>query len=175
MTLTSIPLTFLKSSVAPATIGGFILLLSSCGHQAGGTIEVYETVGYQPNHGPFDNNGNYVEKWADSPPKRKYISRGRKKSAPKKAASKPEYVATPKPAYTSPKAAPKKASRTAPRKSTAVTVKPKKKSPITHTVKKGDTLYGLSRKYGTSVSSIQRANRLKGSNIGLGKKLIIPR
>jgi LysM repeat protein len=172
MTRSSIFLTLLKSSIAPATIGGFILLLSSCGHQAGGTIEVYETVGYQPNHGPFDNNGNYVEKWADSPPKRKYISRGKKKSAPKQAVEKPQYAAAaPKPVY----ATPKKASAPVPRKTTPVAVKPKKKSPITHTVKKGDTLYGLSRKYGTSVSSIQRANRLKGSNIGLGKKLIIPR
>jgi len=145
------------------------MLLSSCGHQAGGTIEVYETVGYQPNHGPFDSNGNYVEQWADSPPKRKYISRDKKKSSPQKAAPKHQYVAIPK-------VTPKKASTPAPRKSNAVVaVKPKKKPPITHTVKKGDTLYGLSRKYGTSVSSIQRANRLKGSNIGLGKKLIIPR
>lgn len=172
MTRPSILISQLKVSIVPAAIGCLACLLSSCGHQTGGTIEVYETAGYQPNFGPFDSNGNYVEKWADSPPKRKYISRGKKKSAPKKAAPKPQYVATPKPAYTTP---PKKASTPAPRKSTPVAVKPKKKPPITHTVKKGDTLYGLSRKYGTSVSSIQRANRLKGSNIGIGKKLIIPR
>ena len=171
MTRPSILISQLKVSIVPAAIGFLACLLSSCGHQTGGTIEVYETAGYQPNFGPFDSNGNYVEKWADSPPKRKYISRGKKKSAPKKAAPKPQYVATPKPAYTPPK----KASTPAPRKSTPVAVKPKKKPPITHTVKKGDTLYGLSRKYGTSVSSIQRANRLKGSNIGIGKKLIIPR
>ena len=149
-------------------------MLSSCGHQSGGTIEVYETVGFQPNHGPFDNSGNYVEKWADNPPKRKYISRNKKKSVPEKTAPKIEYVATLEPIYT-PAITPKKASPPAPRKSTAVAVKPKKKPPVTHTVRKGDTLYGLARKYGTSVSSIQRANRLKGTNIGLGKMLIIPR
>lgn len=43
-----------------------------------------------------------------------------------------------------------------------------------HTVKRGDTLYGLSRRYKTSVSSIQRANGLSGSMIGIGKKLKIP-
>jgi len=43
-----------------------------------------------------------------------------------------------------------------------------------HTVKKGDTLYGLSRRYGTSVSAIQRANGLRSSTIGIGKKLRIP-
>ena len=39
----------------------------------------------------------------------------------------------------------------------------------------GDTLYGLSRKYGTSVSAIQRANKLKGTTIVRGKTLLIPR
>ena len=178
MTRSPIPLALVKASIAPVTIGGFILLLSSCGHQAGGTIEVYETVGYQPNHGPFDNNGNYVETWADNPPKRKYVSRGKKKkAAPRQVAPQPKYAAAaPKPKAAPPKASsPKRVSSPPPRKKTAVAVKPKKKSPLTHTVKRGDTLYGLSRKYGASVSSIQRANRLKGTNIGLGKKLIIPR
>jgi N-acetylmuramoyl-L-alanine amidase len=43
-----------------------------------------------------------------------------------------------------------------------------------HTVRKGDTLYALSRRYGTSVSAIQRANGLRNSTIGIGKKLRIP-
>jgi len=43
-----------------------------------------------------------------------------------------------------------------------------------HTVRKGDTLYALSRRYKTSVGSIQRANGLKGSMIGVGKRLRIP-
>lgn len=43
-----------------------------------------------------------------------------------------------------------------------------------HTVKKGDTLSGLSRRYDVSVSAIQRANGLRGSVIFLGKKLRIP-
>ena len=66
-------------------------------------------------------------------------------------------------------------SRHASKRKTPVKVKPKHKSPIRHTIKKGDTLYALSRRYKTSVSSIQRANGLKGTNLRIGKTLIIPR
>lgn len=57
----------------------------------------------------------------------------------------------------------------------AKTITPKTKPPIFHTVKKGDTLYELSIKYGTSVVAIQKANNIKGTNISIGKRLIIPR
>ncbi|MFC5049861.1 LysM peptidoglycan-binding domain-containing protein [Rubritalea spongiae] len=148
------------------------LFLSSCGHQPGGTIEVYETAGYQPNFGPFDSNGNYIDNWADNPPKRKYISRSKQKSNPP--AQKPQQYAatTPTPPPTS---APISNTPPPPKKTPSVTVKPKTKPPLSHTVKRGDTLYGLSRKYGTSVSSIQRANNLRGTTIGLGQRLVIPR
>jgi len=53
-----------------------------------------------------------------------------------------------------------------------VMVKPKI---IHHVVKKGDTLYGLAKKYGTTVSSIQRANGLRGTTIQTGKSYIIPK
>ena len=43
-----------------------------------------------------------------------------------------------------------------------------------HTVVKGDTLYGLSRRYGVSISAIQRANKLSGTNIRIGATLLIP-
>jgi len=81
---------------------------------------------------------------------------------------KPTYTpkAKPKPAYTPPKPKPKP---------TPKPVKPKKPAPIRHLVKKGDTLYGLSRKYGTTVSAIQRANRMSGTTIVTGKTLLIPR
>jgi LysM repeat protein len=40
---------------------------------------------------------------------------------------------------------------------------------------KGDTLYGLARKYGVSVSAIQKANKItKPEAIRDGAKLIIP-
>ena len=44
-----------------------------------------------------------------------------------------------------------------------------------HTVVEGDTLYSLGRRYGTSVSAIQRANGISGTNIRLGRSLKIPK
>ena len=44
-----------------------------------------------------------------------------------------------------------------------------------HTVKKGDTLYGRSRKYGTSVSASKTANGISGTMIRDGQSLKIPR
>jgi LysM repeat protein len=43
-----------------------------------------------------------------------------------------------------------------------------------HTVSKGDTLYNISKRYGTSVSAIQRANGINGDLIRLGETLVIP-
>jgi LysM repeat protein len=42
-------------------------------------------------------------------------------------------------------------------------------------VKKGDTLYGLARKYKSGVKTIQIANGLRGNTIQVGQKLKIPR
>lgn len=42
-----------------------------------------------------------------------------------------------------------------------------------HTVRKGDTLYALSLRYGVSVSQIQALNRMSGSALAVGQKLII--
>lgn len=56
--------------------------------------------------------------------------------------------------------------------------KPKPKpapATVRHTVKKGETLSHLAAKYGTSVSAIQRANKLSGTMIREGKPLTIPR
>ena len=43
-----------------------------------------------------------------------------------------------------------------------------------HKVRRGDTLGGIARKYGSSVSKIKRANGLKGSTIRVGQRLKIP-
>lgn len=75
-----------------------------------------------------------------------------------------------------PKPAPKPAAAPKPApKPKAVVMKPKKKAPIRHRVTRSDTLYGLSRKYGTTVGAIQRANNLRGTTIVTGKTLLIPR
>ncbi len=56
-----------------------------------------------------------------------------------------------------------------------VRVTPKRPAPLRHVVRKGDTLFGLSRRYGTSVRAIQRANGIRGSTIRVGQGLRIPR
>jgi LysM repeat protein len=43
-----------------------------------------------------------------------------------------------------------------------------------HRIVSGDTLYGLARKYGTSVSAIKRANNLRSDLIIKGRTLKIP-
>jgi len=44
-----------------------------------------------------------------------------------------------------------------------------------HTVRSGDSLYVIARKYGSSVSAIRQANGLRGSLIKPGQNLIVPR
>jgi LysM repeat protein/lysophospholipase L1-like esterase len=63
-------------------------------------------------------------------------------------------------------------------KTTVTPKKPEVKKPVakvkSHTVKKGDTLYGLAAKYKVSVAQLKKANRLKSDNLQIGQKLIIP-
>ncbi|OVA14514.1 Peptidoglycan-binding lysin domain [Macleaya cordata] len=47
-------------------------------------------------------------------------------------------------------------------------------SPKTIEIVKGDTLWGLSRKYGVSIDALKEANGLTGDKIYAGKKLVIP-
>ncbi len=45
-----------------------------------------------------------------------------------------------------------------------------------HVIKKGETLYGIAKKYGVSVKEIQRINRIKDArDIDVGRKIYIPR
>jgi len=45
---------------------------------------------------------------------------------------------------------------------------------VRHTVAKGDSLWGLAKRYGTSIEAIQAANGLAGTNIQAGRTLQIP-
>ena len=45
---------------------------------------------------------------------------------------------------------------------------------ICHTVQRGDTLFGLARRFQTSVETIKVANNLDSSKILVGQKLVIP-
>lgn len=109
----------------------------------------------------------------------------------------PSYQTPPMPAEPQPPAdpyafsAPKKstpsvASSSAPKKSTASSSSTKKKSSSTaaakkkpsassrYTVSKGDTLYGIARKKGTTVAKIKAANGISGDVIRPGQSLKIP-
>lgn len=88
-----------------------------------------------------------------------------KSSSSSSSSSRPKSTASkPKPKQTVAKAKPKP--------------KPKAKpqpSAITYTVKKGDTLYGLASRYGTSVSAIKKASGISSDLLRDGKTLKIPR
>ncbi len=65
-------------------------------------------------------------------------------------------------------------------KNTTAKAKPKPKpkpqsSTMSYTVKKGDTLYGLANRYGTSVSAIKKASGLSSDMLRDGRTLKIPR
>jgi len=44
----------------------------------------------------------------------------------------------------------------------------------THTVRRGDTLYSLARRYNTSVDALRKLNNLKGSALATGSRLRVP-
>lgn len=46
---------------------------------------------------------------------------------------------------------------------------------ITHSVKRGETLYSISRKYDVSVTEISELNKLKKTSLSFGQKLKIPK
>ena len=43
----------------------------------------------------------------------------------------------------------------------------------TYTVKSGDNLYSIARRFNTTVDSIKKKNNLKTNNLSIGQKLII--
>lgn len=173
----------------------FVAILSGCTRNG-----INATASYNPGYGPFDQNGNYVEAWADKPAKKHWWSKKtptpkptptatptrnnpmliasnspRLMSPPRVAnspirrpASSPRSKPTPPPVVSTP--SPKPIVRPKP-----TPTKPKPKPVVRHLVKKGDTLYSLGRHYGTSVSSIQHANGISGTNIRLGQTLKIPK
>lgn len=83
------------------------------------------------------------------------------KTEPKKIASAPPVVKKPEP---------KKTTTTRP------PAAPAKVRSSSHTVSRGDTLGAIAKRYGVSVSSLVRANKLKNANtVILGSKLVIPK
>ena len=51
--------------------------------------------------------------------------------------------------------------------------KPKQYEVFTHIIERGDTLYGISKKYGISIDEIKRLNGLKSTNLNIGQVINI--
>ncbi len=125
--------------------------------------------------GPFDSRGNYVEAWVNEPDK------WYRPPAPGSDSTASTAVVS----NTIPEPQPPVIDSTPPPvvKSTQPTVtnkpkpKPTPKAPtvVRHTVKRGDTLSSIARRYGSTVSKIQRANGISGSMIRVGQTLKIPK
>lgn len=139
--------------------------------------------------GPFDERGDYIEDWADQPDKwfkppapygwkkKTTTTVVKKENIPPKTefSPPPEKIAVVSEVQT--RHQPIEASLK-PKPKPATVSKPKpdpKPVAVRHTVKKGDTLSSLARRYGSSVSKIQAANGIKGSVIRLGQNLKIPK
>ena len=169
------------------------VLLSGCGGagREGNVPPLPSNASYNPGYGPFDQNGNYIEAWADKPARQRNWGRQvlvSNTSSPEKA--KPASPVSPRPNKPVSKPRPVVASRQKieskpPVASSLQWPKPATPKPVAkpvakpkpatrHTVVKGDTLYSLGRRYGTSVGAIQRANGLSGTLIKIGQRLRIP-
>lgn len=66
------------------------------------------------------------------------------------------------------------AARTEPPADTAAAPEPAKATPRTHVVVRGDTLYGIARRYGVRPEEIRAANRMESDVVRIGQKLVIP-
>ena len=93
----------------------------------------------------------------------------------KSTTTKPKPVDTSARTGSKPKTEPTVAKTTSKPKSKPLASKPRTSTSTRVVVKKGDTLYELALRYKTSVSAIQKANGIKGSNLSIGKSLTIPR
>ena len=105
-------------------------------------------------------------------------SSGSTASSPAKPKPKPEVAAKPKPKS---KPKPQVASKPKPKPKPVVAAKPKPKpkpaapAAISYTVQKGDTLYSLANRYGTSVAAIKSASGLSSDSLRDGRTIKIPR
>jgi len=184
-------------SLSLSALGSVLLLICSCENGSGGGFGKL----YDPGYGPFDAKGNYLESEADKKAKQKrrpgflgrpndpVIAKTTPSSSTKTTVvkakpvttstskttykTKPAVVSKPKPKPTVVKSKPKPKP-----KPTVVKSKPKPKPApkfAYHKVIKGDTLYSISRKHGTSVAAIQKNNTIKGTTIYLGSTLKVPK
>jgi len=131
----------------------------------------YETPPASDPYAPVNSSGSTTSTPSPSKPKPSAES-DKPKSRPKpEPESKPKPKSRPEP-ESKPKPKPK------PKPEAPAKPKPKPKaqpSSITYTVQKGDTLYSLANRYGTTVSAIKSASGLSSDSLRDGKTIKIPR
>jgi LysM repeat protein len=133
---------------------------------------------------PFDEDGNYREDWAargagttgvkDKPTDTALYTQPSDSVPP----SHPAYTPDPEPVRTTASTGSSTPRKTTSSSSSKPKPKPKPRpaaKPTYVKVKSGDTLYGLSKRYGVSVASIKAANGLKSDLIVDGRSLKIPK
>jgi nucleoid-associated protein YgaU len=113
---------------------------------------------------PFDGYGNYIDAWAAQGALRYRArvdsdSHDHGRATRTTSASKRSTSSRPRSSST-----PSKSGR-----------KPPAAKPRSHTVKRGDTLSSLSRRYGVSIQAIKRANGMKSDLLIDGRRVVIPR
>ncbi|MEM7011889.1 MAG: LysM peptidoglycan-binding domain-containing protein [Verrucomicrobiota bacterium] len=157
-----------------AAIGALALLtpisLTQCvstGGTGGGVVSANDLA--TPSHGlsredyPFDEHGNYREDWAEFPGGGGSSSRSSSRSSGRSSGSSSRSSGS--------------SSSSSSGSTTTSTYKPPSSSSKlstsgrTHTVTSGDTLWGISRKYGVSVTTIKAKNGLTSDLIRPGQKL----
>lgn len=115
---------------------------------------------------PFDSGGNYITAWAAEGAGRSGLNPGT------------DYSDWRSSHHGESSRSRSSASRGKSSKSKTVAKSSKSKSKSSsarHTVKKGDTLSSIARRYGSSVSKIKAANGLKSDIIRDGRTLVVPR
>jgi LysM repeat protein len=168
------------------------LLHTSCATSGGGGNSAALA-----NTGPFDHNGNYIEEWADNPSKWRK-SGGAPSPHELKSDQLPEIALNDQPPQHSVPLAPSNSTRSVKPVASAgakpVLVKPKtqpvaatkpkpkpaakpapKPTQTRYVVKKGDSLSSIASRNGSTVSLIQKANRITGTLIHPGQSLVVPK
>ncbi len=159
------------------------LLLTNCkSTKGGGTTAGTPSHNMSRSEYPFDENGNYHEEWVKGNDTGANVVDLTKNNPPSVFTGTTDPRDLDKPPTTKPRVSSSGGTKST--KSTTKTVaskpKPKPKAPApkstTVTIKKGDSLYSLSKRYGVSVAAIQKANGM-GSTTLLrdGKSLKIPK
>jgi LysM repeat protein len=59
------------------------------------------------------------------------------------------------------------------RASLVVEIEPEDTSPTVYRVRRGDTLYAIARRHGTTVEQLKAWNNLKSSSLSIGTRLVV--